>query len=117
MKGSGMVYAGASRGLELRGAPVALLAVGPGLLDDHNMPQAFIFDAGRSCGSENPLLRFYAEEMVELDWLRDYLMDTRLATLLKSEDDFIIPAEEELEDTYQKDALTNIDADAGWADS
>ena len=112
-----MAYAGTLRGFELRGTPVALLSVGPGLLDDHTVAQAFIFDAGRSCGSENPLLRFYAEEMVELDWLRDYLMDTRLATLLKSEDDYIIRAEEELDDVYQKDALTNIDADAGWADS
>jgi hypothetical protein len=45
------------------------------------------------------------------------LNDTRLTATLKEEDDFIVRGEDELEDTYQKDALTNIDADGGWADS
>jgi hypothetical protein len=111
-----MAYVGASPGLVLRGRPVALLSVGPGLVDEHSVPQAFIFDAGQSWGAVNPLQRFYAEDAAALDWLDDYMMDSQLRTILRREEEFIIRADEDLEDTYLKDALTNIDADAGWAE-
>jgi hypothetical protein len=55
-----MAFVGTPLGLVLRGAPVGLLTVGPGLLDEDSMPRAFIFDAGQSWGGENPLMRFYA---------------------------------------------------------
>ena len=77
--------------------------------------RALIFDAGKDCAAGDPLARFYAEEILELDWLRDYVMDENLAALGHDlAEGFKL--EDEIDEVYNKADLTTVAADGNWAE-
>ena len=97
--------------------PAALRVNGPGRVDDESVQRVLIFDAGNVRDWGDALTHFYTEDLAELDWLRDYVMDTAL--VVQPDDHvgvFKVGGEEE-DELYVKDALTNIEADSGWADT
>jgi hypothetical protein len=110
-----MITAGGIVGAARSGLPARFALVGPGMPGD-DVTRALIFDAGRSCGVGDPIVRFYAEEMFALDWLRDYVMDEDLATLGHDLED-VFKVEEDLEEMYTKVDITQIQSDSGWADA
>jgi hypothetical protein len=102
------------------GLQAALWLVGPGHLDEHNPQDSLIFDAGKHSFSDEPLLRFYAEDIWALDWVRDYLMDEDVAKMTMEVDEFqnmFTREDAEEEEIYNKSDLTQIESDAQWADT
>lgn len=96
------------------GFPAGFSLFGPGLPGDR-VTDVLIFNAGRECGFDDALARFYAEEMSALDWLRDYLMDDHLATI-PNDFEALFKVEEEIEDAYNKSDLTTVQTDGNWAE-
>jgi hypothetical protein len=97
----------------------ALRLMGPGRMDEHNPQLALIFDAGKHSFRGEPLVHFYREEMGDMDWLRDYLMDDETAAMASDVADFSAmfhDDEAEENEVYNKSDLTTIESDSGWAD-
>jgi hypothetical protein len=102
------------------GLQAALWLAGPGHLDEHNPQDSLIFDAGKHAFTDEPLLRFYAEDIWALDWVRDYLMDEDVAKMTMEVDEFqnmFTREDAEEEEIYNKSDLTQIESDAQWADT
>jgi hypothetical protein len=100
--------------------PWVLDLVGPGSLDEHNPQDALIFDAGKHSLRGEPLADFYAREIWEMDWARDYLMDMEVVEMASEFDGFAeISSLAEMieEEVYNKADLTTIESDSGWADA
>jgi hypothetical protein len=104
----------------LRLFPGVLDLIGPGSLDEHNPQDALIFDAGKHALQAELLAQFYAHDIWEMDWARDYLMDTEVVTMAADREDFkqMFDLQEMVEEEiYNKADLTTIESDASWADT
>jgi hypothetical protein len=100
--------------------PAALRLAGPGRIDEHNPQDVLIFDAGKHSFHGEPLAQFYAQDILELDWARDYMMDPEVARMAVEFEDFqsIFAGEEhEVLEVYSKADLTTTESDSQWADA
>ncbi len=93
--------------------PAAIALRGPGRLGEDGPQSVMLFDAGESCRSRDMVIRFFAEEIDQLLWLEDYMMDPTLLAVGAAEVDAPPGIEEEDESLYMKDVLTTTDTDPG----
>jgi hypothetical protein len=94
--------------------PVVARLGGPGRLDPYNPTSALLFDSSLACFRGDPLAAFFDSEVEALDWLTDYLMDDSILACEQDRGPNFSLEEEDVEEHYEKKALTTTESDTGW---
>ena len=84
------------------GFPEQAISGGPGRLGPGGAAGVMIFDVGRSILAVDPLARFFVEDADALEWLRDFLCDTRVVDTIHQAESLEDEEELEIEEIYSR---------------